>query len=91
MFSGSNVSMVLTPTLSDNPFNRKSNMAAVKRTFPHLRLYLGQNINVKGYYHTLLGPADARTSRATLDALSMAIKSNMAADKPEVVITSVVY
>ena len=39
----------------------------------------------------LLGPADARTCRATLDASSMTIKSNMAADKPEVVITSDVY
>ena len=39
----------------------------------------------------LLGAADARTCRVTLDALSTTIKSNMAADKPEVVITSVVY
>jgi hypothetical protein len=27
-------------------------MAAVKRKFPYLGLYLGQNINVKGYYRT---------------------------------------
>ena len=39
----------------------------------------------------LLGAADARTFRATLDALSTTIKSNMAADKPEVVITSDMY
>ena len=39
----------------------------------------------------LLGPADVRTCRAILDALSTTIKSNMAVDKPEVVITSVVY
>ena len=38
----------------------------------------------------LLGPSDARTRRATLDALSMTIKSNMAADKPEVLISQFV-
>jgi hypothetical protein len=39
----------------------------------------------------LSGIADARKCRATLDALLTTIKSNMAADKPEVVIISVVY
>jgi hypothetical protein len=39
----------------------------------------------------VFGTADARTFRATLDALPSTIKSNMAADKPEVVTTSVVY
>ena len=39
----------------------------------------------------LLGPADAMTCRTTLDALSTTVKFNMAADKPEVVIISVVY
>jgi hypothetical protein len=53
MFSGSNFSMVPTPTLLDIPFNRKSKMAAVKRQFPYLGLYLAQNKNVKGYYHAV--------------------------------------
>jgi hypothetical protein len=39
---------VLTPTLSDKPFNRKFKMAAVKRKFPYIGLYVGQNINFKG-------------------------------------------
>jgi hypothetical protein len=39
----------------------------------------------------LLSTADARASRVTLDALPTTIKSYMAADKPEVITTSVVY
>jgi hypothetical protein len=90
MFFGSSFSTVLSPTLSDIPFNRKSKMAAVKRKFPYLGLYLVQNINFKGCYRTVWHP-DAGTCRAKLDGLPTTIKSNMAADKPEVVITTVVY
>jgi hypothetical protein len=86
MFSGSNLSMVSTPTLLNIPFNWKFKMAAVKRKFPYLGLYLKRNKNFKGYYHTV-GHADARKCRATLNALL----TTMVADKPEVVITWVIY
>jgi hypothetical protein len=39
----------------------------------------------------LSGTNDARTCRAKLYGLPTTIKSNMAADRPEVVITTVVY
>jgi hypothetical protein len=39
----------------------------------------------------LSGTDDAGTCRVKLDGLPTTIKSNMAADKPEVVITTVVY
>jgi hypothetical protein len=39
----------------------------------------------------LSGTADERKCTATLDALLTIIKCNMAADKPEIVMTLVVY
>ena len=53
VFSGSNFSMVPMPTFLDIPFNWKSKMAAVKRKFPYLGLYMARNKNSKGYYHTV--------------------------------------
>ena len=58
LFNGANADIVRQSVQPE------SNMAAVKRKFPHLRVYIGQYINVKGYITILLGPADARTCRA---------------------------
>jgi hypothetical protein len=90
MLSGSNFSMVPTPTLFDIPLNRKSKMAAVKRKFPYPELYLARKKISKAYI-ILSGTTDVKKCRATLDASLTTMKSNMVADKSGVVITSVVY
>jgi hypothetical protein len=61
-----------------------------KKEVPISRAVLGQNMNFKSCYRTVWH-TDARTRRAKLDGLPTIIKSNMAADKPEIVIITVVY
>jgi hypothetical protein len=45
--------MLLTPTLLGIPINRKSKMAAVKRKFPYIGVYMVRNKNFNGYYHSI--------------------------------------